>query len=671
MCGIAGYADLKRRSTPEELASTVMRMANTLRHRGPDDEGCWVDPEVGLALGHRRLSIIDLSPTGHQPMVSPSGRYVVIFNGEIYNFRELRRELERELGPAAPAYKGHSDTAVMLAAFEHWGVADALPRLNGMFAIALWDRVERLLYLVRDRLGEKPLYYGWMGETFLFGSELKALQAHPEFRGEIDRNAIALYLYSNSIPAPGSIFRDIRKLPPATFLKLRLEETRAAAPVPYWSVKSAVEKAQADPFRGGDEDALDELQHLLRDAVRLRMIADVPFGAFLSGGIDSSLVVSMMKELSGPAVRSFSIGFHEAGYNEARDAHSMARYLSTEHVEHYATVAEAVATIPSLASLYDEPFADSSQIPTLLVSRLASRYVKVALSGDGGDEVFGGYNRYTWVGRIWRKVGWVPQPLRRAAGSLITRVPPHAWDAILRSTRYLLPEAARQPVFGDKLHKLAEVMGLGTPEEMYIGLAVHWREARSMVLGTEAEGDLFPAPAERPQLQDFEHKAMFLDMMTWLTNDILTKLDRASMACSLETRIPLLDPRIIEFAWRLPLSMKFRQGKGKWILRRLLQRYVPESMVKLPKMGFGIPLDVWLRGPLREWAESLLEERRLRREGYLDPAPIRRKWQEHLSGRRNWHFQLWDVLMWEAWLEENRRAKVTGGVPLRTAEAIR
>ena len=646
-------------------------MTDRLFHRGPDDGGAWIDESAGIALGHRRLSILDLSPQGHQPMASASGRYVIAFNGEIYNHGALRRELEAGLafasenlegrtGPSAssPArqepvkWRGHSDTEVMLAAFEHWGVRESLARFNGMFAFALWDRRERMLHLARDRFGEKPLYYGWMGKTFLFGSELKALKAHPAWRGEIDRAALALYMRHNCIPAPYSIYQGVRKLLPAHKLSLELDRGREQTPevCRYWSARELAEAGMRQPFSGDDGQAVAALDRLLRDAVVLRMEADVPLGALLSGGIDSSTVVALMQAQSKRPVKTFSIGFHEAAYNEAEQAKAVARHLGTEHTELYVTAEEARAVIPRLPEIYDEPFADSSQIPTFLVSQMTRRHVSVALSGDAGDELFGGYNRHFWGQSLWSKFGWMPKPMRAALAYGLTGVAPQSWDRILSLLGPALPSRLRAQLPGDKLHKLAAVLASASAEEMYRGLVSHW-EPGSVVLGASEPPTLLTDRAQWAQLPDFAQSMMFLDLASYLPDDILAKVDRASMAVSLEARVPFLDHRVAEFAWHLPLVMKIRNGQGKWILRQVLYNYVPRALMERPKMGFAVPLDAWLRGPLRDWAESLLDESRLRQEGYFDPVPIRRKWAEHLCGQRNWQSHLWDVLMFQAWLD--------------------
>jgi asparagine synthase (glutamine-hydrolysing) len=653
MCGFAGIIDFERRTGEQAIRAIVDRMANALRHRGPDDAGTWVDTAAGVALGHRRLSILDLSPAGHQPMVSASGRHVIVFNGEIYNSPQLRRELE-QVTTGSLSFRGHSDTEVMLAAFEHWGVQQAISRMNGMFAFALWNRLERVLYLGRDRLGEKPVYYGWAGKTFLFGSELKA---HPDFQAAIDRQALALYLRHNCIPAPHSIYKGVHKLPPATILAVPTNAVGAATPEPYWSLKEVAERAIADPFSGSEQEALREFEILLRDAVKIRMLADVPLGAFLSGGVDSSTVVALMQAQSEQPVKTFTIGSCERDYNEAGDARAVARHLGTEHTELYVTPAEAMDVIPRLPEIYDEPFADSSQIPTFLVAQLARQHVTVSLSGDGGDEVLGGYNRHVWNDRIWKSIRWAPQSIRMATARAIRRIPPDRWELLARSLSLLLPRNRMHRHFGYKLHKFAGILPARNPEAIYFALASHWPEPESVVLHAKEPETLLTRADARAHLPEFVQQMMFLDTATYLPDDILAKVDRATMAVSLEARVPLLDHRVVEFAWRLPISLKIRNGQGKWILRRLLHRYVPPELIDRPKAGFGIPLDTWLRGPLRDWAESLLDANRLRSEGFFNPQPILEKWNDHLAGNGTWQYHLWDVLMFQAWYSAQRQSK--------------
>jgi asparagine synthase (glutamine-hydrolysing) len=655
MCGIAGILG----SSDPELSAPVQRMVSAIRYRGPDDSGVWCDQAVGLALGHARLSILDLSPEGHQPMVSASGRYVISYNGEVYNFAELRTELEH----TGAKFRGHSDTEVMLAAFEEWGIEKAVQRFVGMFAFALWDRERRTLSLVRDRIGIKPLYFGWTGKTFLFGSELKALRAYKGFHPEIDRGALTSFMRGGYVPAPLSIYKHVYKLSAGCLLTVGEKEIEAAEgfsadpdslhatwkPIRYWSAKESAEVGCAAPFKGSEVEAINHLDGLLRHAVGLRMIADVPLGAFLSGGIDSSLVVALMQAQNSRPVRTFTIGFHETDYNEAIHAKKVAEHLGTDHTELYVSPEQAQAVIPRLPAMYDEPFADSSQIPTFLVSELARRHVTVALSGDGGDELFAGYNRYFWGRRLWRYLDRMPPSIRSGLAGGITSLSPATWADFFKRFGRFLPTVAKP---GDKLHKLAALLALPDPDAMYLGMISLWEDpAEVVVQGMEP---LTPVTdrANWASLPDFTMRMMYLDLVTYLPDDILVKVDRASMAVSLEARVPLIDHRVVEFAWQIPLSMKIKQeGEGKWLLRRVLDRYVPRQLIERPKMGFGVPIDSWLRGPLREWAESLLDAHRLEREGYFHSGPIRQRWAEHLSGKRNWQYALWNVLMFQAWNE--------------------
>lgn len=647
MCGIVGFWQSEEASETELLA-TVRSMALALAHRGPDDAGEWADSQPGLALGFRRLAIIDLSPNGAQPMQSASGRYLIVFNGEVFNFGELKRELQG-LGYR---FRGGSDTEVMLAGVEQWGVEPAVRRFIGQFAFALWDRRDRCLHLVRDRLGIKPLYYGWAGSTLIFGSELKALRANPGFDAQIDRNALTLFFRHNYIPAPYAIYKGIRKQLPGTILTFRSPNSDDVTETTYWSARAVAEEGVSRRFDGTALEAIDELERHLTDSVKLRMIADVPLGAFLSGGIDSSTTVALMQKLSDRPVKTFTIGFHEGNYDEAAHARKVATHLGTDHTELYVSPEEAQAVIHRLPELYDEPFADSSQIPTFLISQLARRDVTVSLSGDGGDELFGGYNRYFRGRTIWNRMGMLPSALRRAGARAITSVSPQSWDRSLAMLEPAIPASFREPMPGDKLHKLAEVLAVDSPESMYHGLVSHWRQPDNLVLGGMEPITLLTDRSEWARLSDFTEQMMYLDLLTYLPNDILTKVDRASMGVSLEARVPLLDHRVVEFAWSLPLSLKISNGTGKWALRQVLYRHVPRKLIERPKMGFGVPIDEWLRGPLREWAEELLSVERINQEGFLRPEPIRAKWEEHLTGKRNWHYQLWDVLMFQAWFED-------------------
>ncbi len=581
-------------------------------------------------------------------MASHQGRYVIIFNGEIYNFQDLRAELETK----GARFRSESDTEVMLAAMELHGVVPAIQQFGGMFAFVLFDRLENRLHLVRDRLGEKPLYYGWAGDVLLFASELKALREHPAWRGEIDRGALTLFLRHGYIPAPYSIYSGIRKVLPGTVVTFQLGASRTEPTEGvYWSAQQVTEAGAAEVLSGGETELLDDLERLLRQTIRREMIADVPLGAFLSGGVDSSLVVALMQAQSTRPVRTFTIGFDEPEYNEANHAKVVARHLGTDHTELYVRAAEALAVVPMLPTLYDEPFGDSSQIPTFLVSRLARRHVTVSLSGDGGDELFGGYDRYFLARRVWNLLRFVPRRGRRALASAIRSVAPTQWDSVLRLAGFgQWPRAARR-VTGDRLHKVARILSVETREAMYHDFMSHWRNPAGMTLGGIEPPTALTDPKCWAAVDGLLARMMYLDLVMYLPDDILVKVDRASMGVSLESRAPFLDHRVVEFAWRIPPRLRVRDGRGKWPLRQLLRRYLPDALVHRPKMGFGVPIDHWLRGPLKDWAAALLDESRLKREGYFDPQPIAQKWAEHQTGSRNWHYLLWDVLMFQAWLE--------------------
>jgi asparagine synthase (glutamine-hydrolysing) len=618
-------------------------MAAAIQHRGPDDSGAWVDEQCGLGLGHRRLSIIDLSPLGHQPMTSESGRFVVSFNGEIYNYRDLRIELEQH----GAHFRGQSDTEVLLAAVERWGFEPALKRFNGMFAIALWDREERELLLARDRFGEKPLYYGLAGKALLFASELKAFRAHPSFRGEIDRGSVAQFLRFLCVPAPRSIFTNVWKLPAGCWTKFRWKTGELLPPSAYWSMVEVALEGERHRFQGTEEEAIDEIDRLLRSSVRARMVADVPLGAFLSGGIDSSTVVAMMQAQSERPVRTFTIGFKESAYNEAVAAKAVAAHLGTDHTELYVTSEEAQAVIPKLPILYDEPFADSSQVPTFLVAQLARRDVTVALTGDGGDELFGGYNRYPWAESLWRWLSPVPWSGRRLIASALDWATPEVINQYTDRFDGWLPGPLRHRLAGDKLHKLAEVMRVRDQDALYLSLLSTWKDPGPVVGVAEPEHALLGR--DRPPLRDFAERMMCSDAILYMPDDILVKVDRATMGVSLEGRVPMLDPALAAFACSLPKDLKVRGLTGKWALRKVLGRYVPKDLFERPKMGFGVPIGDWLRGPLRDWAEAELAESHLREVGYFDPVPIRKMWGHHVEGHKNLPGELWTILMFQAW----------------------
>lgn len=640
MCGIAGYLTSPSSTSSAELTSIAQAMNVSLGHRGPDDEGIWTDPETGIAFAHRRLSIVDLSAAGHQPMVSANGRYVIIYNGEVYSHQPIRAELEAK----GYVFRGHSDTEVILESIVESGLEATVSWLVGMFAIALWDRRDRTLTLIRDRLGIKPLYWTKSGGLFLFGSELKALRTHPRFQARIDRSAVAAYMRHNYIPAPRTVYENVHKLEPGSFLTLPWQgEPRIKR---YWDARAVARAGNAEPFQGSEVEATNALENLLQDAVQRRMIADVPLGAFLSGGVDSSTVVALMQAANVGKVRTFTIGFSEPGYDEAPYAAAIARHLGTDHTELRVTPQQARDTIPDIPQWFDEPFADSSQIPTYLVAEMTRKHVTVALSGDGGDELFAGYNRYQLASQSWSKLAMLPLPLRTAIAGALTAVSPERWTKLLS----ILPSRIRPGQAGDKIHKAASVLGLSDQAALYRRLVTHWEPAAVMRGAQEARGILWDDSIAR-EFPDPLTQMQLLDLVTYLPDDILTKVDRATMAVALEARVPLIDHRVVEFSWRLPSSMKLRNGTSKWLLRQVLYRHVPEALIKRPKMGFGIPLGEWLRGPLRDWAENLLSEQRLRDGGLLDPIIVRQHWKEHLSGQRNWQYLLWDALMLEAWRE--------------------
>jgi asparagine synthase (glutamine-hydrolysing) len=633
MCGLAGIFQ-PGGGEAAQLQHATQAMTRAIAYRGPDADGFWCDANAGIALGHRRLAIIDLSPAGAQPMHSASGRYCIAFNGEIYNYRALRERLQQD----GAIFRSQSDTEVLLAGFEHWGLDATLREANGMFALAVWDAAERNLYLARDRFGQKPLLYGWMNGAFLFASELTALAAYPGFRADLEPAAISLLLRYGNIPAPWTIYSGWHKLMPGQILQIQAAMLPGQLPLPrsYWSASEAAQAGLANPFQGSYDDAVDQLDVLLRDAVRLCMVSDVPLGAFLSGGIDSSAVVAIMQALGGPPVKSFTIGFREPALDEAPYARAVAQHLGTDHTELYVDESDALAVVPQLGRLYDEPFADSSQIPTYLVSRLARQSVTVSLSGDAGDELFGGYDRYALAGRMAAAVAPLPKPLLAIGCSLMQAVP----AALLNRL---------SPFIGDKLHRLGGALAPGEVAGIYAQLL-----RQSPLALTSIDSDPRERPQDWPRLDDPRQMMMLLDTTTYLPDDILVKLDRASMAVSLESRVPLLDHRLYEFAWRLPPAFKYSAGRGKLVLRDVLGKYVPQRLFERPKKGFGVPLDRWLRGPLRDWAESLLSPQALGASGLLDVQAIRRLWQEHRDGRRRWPHALWCVLMFQAWYAARR-----------------
>jgi asparagine synthase (glutamine-hydrolysing) len=638
MCGIAGLISINGRPRDADPAASARRMANTIAHRGPDGDGAWGDAEAGIGLGHRRLAIIDLTPSGAQPMHSADGRYVIAYNGEVYNFLELRRELEA-LGHK---FRGTSDTEVMLAACVQWGPEAAIARFTGMFAIALFDRETRTLRLIRDRLGVKPLYWTIADGVLLFGSELRALMVHPSFRRDVDRNAVASVVRYSYVPTPTTIFRGVYKLPAGSILTVRAGAEPALTH--YWRLADVVAR---DPVRITAMEAVERLEALTREAVRLRMISDVPIGAFLSGGMDSAAVVALMQSVSNQPVRTFTIGFQDAAYDETAYAREVAKHLGTNHTEVMLEPKAALDLVADVADWFDEPFADSSQLPTYLVAQTTRRHVTVALSGDGGDELFGGYPKYAVLEKLWRRVGYLPQPLRKAGGRLLTALP----ESLLRVMAAAVLDTGRAERIGEKARRLGEALAAESPNQAALSVASVGFDPRGIVLDANSALALDPAPGLERTMPDLMSRMQLRDMMTYLPDDILTKVDRCSMAVALEAREPLLDHRLVEFVWSLPLDIRRGDGRPKALLRQVLERHIPHAMINRPKRGFSIPLSDWLKGPLRNWAEELLAPRKIREEGIFDEARITALWRRHTSGVEHNATGLWNILMVRAWAE--------------------
>lgn len=651
MCGLAGFLWTSK-ETVIEINRKLKSMTDVIKHRGPDDEGFWIDEKDRVAFGHRRLSILDLSAAGHQPMHSLSKRFTVVFNGEIYNHPELRDKLESE-SKKKIYWQGHSDTETLLYCFDFWGVDLTLKNISGMFAMALYDSSTQSMYLVRDRMGEKPLYYGWNSNKFIFASELKSIKAFDGVSTEVDREALALYLKYDYVPSPFSIYKGFKKLPQGSYLKLDRKDNEwvkdSEVIIKYWSMKNIAKSGKADQFiHSSEQDVIDKLDLLLSKSIKEQMISDVPLGAFLSGGIDSSLIVALMQKQSNRKIKTFTIGFDEKNYNEAEYAKSVARHLGTDHTELYISPEQAIDVISQIPYIYDEPFADSSQIPTFLVSKMAKQHVTVSLSGDGGDELFGGYNRYFMANKLWKKIHRVPLSIRKIITLLISLISPQNWDYLINLIFKFLPKKYRVAHPGDKIYKLSKILTSKNMFDVYDKLVSHWNDPNKVVINSTKINN--PAP-KATELLTPEEEMMLKDSTSYLPDDILAKVDRASMSVSLEARAPFLDRDVVQFAWTLPFNMKIRNSKGKWILRKVLNKYVPNELIDRPKMGFGVPIDEWLRGPLQQWAENLLSEKRLKDDGYFNVDLVRKKWLEHLSGSQNWQYHLWSILMFQIWLD--------------------
>jgi asparagine synthase (glutamine-hydrolysing) len=646
MCGFVGVMSKNKAMLNYNVLKS---MINTIDHRGPDDSGFWSNQNAGISLGHRRLSILDLSSAGYQPMRSPSGHYILVFNGEIYNHLEIRNLLGKH------SWIGTSDTETLLTAIENWGIHKTIEICIGMFAFAIWDNKKQELILGRDRMGEKPIYYGWQSKNniscFLFGSELKALKNHPSFLSKINRQALSLFMQYSYVPTPYSIYQNVFKLKPGHLLKVSLDKQEPTIE-PYWSFMDVAKSSYVSKLYESKDNVVDKLESLLKSVIKQKMVADVPVGAFLSGGVDSSTIAAIMQSQSNIPINTFTIGFTEKIYNEATQAKAIANYLGTKHTELYVTPQQALEVIPDLPNLYCEPFADSSQIPTFLVSKLAREKVKVAITGDAGDELFGGYNRYVLTKKFWRKISNTPVWARSFIASSIKSLSPNSWNIMANSIQSLTPRSLRLNNLGEKLHKAAKAMTAEKYDDFYLDLVTHCNP-EEIVIGNFKQRAFFDFTQSDFTLFDDVEKMMIADTMSYLPDDILVKVDRASMAVSLESRIPFLDHRVVDFAWRVPQSMKINKFTSKWILREILYKHVPKHLTQQPKMGFSVPIDSWLRGPLKDWAETLLDENRLTQEGFFHPEPIRNKWLEHLSGKKNWQHFLWNVLMFQSWLSKH------------------
>lgn len=654
MCGIAGYI------SDEKFDSNIaMQMCDKIKSRGPDDFGIWTDYNCGIHLTHRRLSILDLSEAGSQPMISKSGRYVIAYNGEIYNHMYLRKEIEKKsFNPIS--WRGFSDTETLLQSIEFWGLFETLKKAVGMFAFTIWDRKEKHLYLVRDRIGEKPLYYGFSKNVFLFASELKSIKVHPAFNSELDINSIGLQQQFGYVPSPHTIYKNINKLDPGTILKIDFQNgfkkaINSIEKTKYWSIKNSIIKGKNNPFLGNSNEAAKKLDSLLTNSIKQQMISDVSLGAFLSGGIDSSAVVALMQAQSTSPIKTFTLGFNERVYDESVHAKKIANHFGTDHHEIILSSNDVLSSIPSISSIYDEPFSDSSQIPTYLISKFAKNYVTVSLSGDGGDEIFGGYNRYLFVEKFWHSISFLPLSSRKIIKKILKRIPNYNIEKFISLFQFLLSKKFKNYNIVDKIQKILNILDSSNINELYMRLISHWTPEQLLINKNLINKNEILKNFSCDLDLNHTEKIMAIDSMIYLPDDILVKTDRASMSVSLENRSPFLDYRIFEYSWSLPKEMKIYKGKTKWILREVLKNYLPIDLIERPKMGFGLPLDIWLRTSLRDWAEELLNENKLKNQCFFDVKYVRKKWSEHISGEKNWHNHIWNILMFQSWYEKNHK----------------
>jgi asparagine synthase (glutamine-hydrolysing) len=648
MCGFFGILGFKNFNSAD-----IEKSLFAIKHRGPDDSGIWIDQNDKICLSHTRLSIVDLSPLGHQPMVSKNKRYVIIFNGEIYNFNSIKLEIESKFG--FKEWISNSDTEILLESISLWGIEEAVNKLSGMFAFALWDTIEKTLTLCRDRMGEKPLYYGWLENEFKFGSDLSSFKSSDSINYEIDRDALSLFMRYSYITAPHTIYKNVKKLIPGSILTVSLNNKEPNI-IKYWDEKIVIQDGKTNPFNGDSSTLINTLDHLLIDSVKNKMIADVPIGAFLSGGIDSSLIVAIMQSLSTNPINTFTIGFDDIRFNEAKHAKAVAKHIGTNHNEYYVSPKEIIDLVSNLSSIYSEPFADPSQLPTILVSKLAKKSVTVALTGDAGDEIFCGYRTYNKAYNFEKLRSSIPIDIRLLFASFVSSDVVQKMSKSVEDIFFKKNLNHNNISFSQKLLKISDLLKQDSKENLYRSLVSRWEDPESFVLQSKESSTIFSTGDSIISKLDFIDYMMAVDTLTYLPDNNLCKVDRASMFSSLETRVPLLDHKIIEFAWSLPLNLKLNNGITKWPLRQILYKYVPKELIERPKMGFSVPLASWLRGPLRDWAEELLDEKKMIEDGYLNFKIIKNKWDEHLSGKYNWEFQIWNVLMFQSWLRNNTQS---------------